>query len=79
MSSTITQGLTLMLAGMGTVILFLTLMVSIMKLTGIYFIKNIDRFREQPPQAANRLERIKHDDSDEVAVIVAAITAYINK
>jgi sodium pump decarboxylase gamma subunit len=79
MNETITQGLTLMLAGMGTVMLFLTLMVSIMQLTGSYFKKNIERFREQPVGAANRIERISKDDSDEIAVIVAAITAYINK
>ena len=79
MNETITQGLTLMLAGMGTVMLFLTLMVSIMQLTGGYFKKNIERFREQPVGAANRIERISKDDSDEIAVIVATITAYINK
>ena len=79
MNTSITQGLTLMVAGMGTVILFLTLMVTVMKLTGAYFIKNIERFREQPEKTTNRIKRISHDDSDEIAVIVAAITAYIKK
>jgi len=74
----ITQGLTLMVAGMGTVIFFLTVMVSIMQFTGAYFKKNVDRFREQP-KAANRIERISTDDSDVIAVAVAAVTAYINK
>lgn len=79
MSSTIGQGLTLMVAGMGTVILFLALMVTVMKVTGLYFIKHADRFKEDPQKSTSRLKRIPQDDSDEVAVIVAALTAYINK
>jgi sodium pump decarboxylase gamma subunit len=79
MNTMITQGLTLMVAGMGTVILFLTVMVSVMQVTGAYFRKNIDKFREQPKKAPNRIERISNDDSDVIAVAVAAVTAYINK
>jgi sodium pump decarboxylase gamma subunit len=74
----ITQGLTLMVAGMGTVIFFLAVMVSVMQVAGTYFKKNIDRFREQP-KTSNRIERISTDDSDVIAVAVAAVTAYINK
>jgi Na+-transporting methylmalonyl-CoA/oxaloacetate decarboxylase gamma subunit len=59
--------------------IFLTLMVAIMQLTGAYFKKNAERFKEQPAGSANRIERISKDDSDEIAVIVAAVTAYINK
>ena len=78
MNSMITQGLTLMVAGIGTVILFLTVMVLIMQVTGAYFKKNSDRFREKP-KSSNRIERISTDDSDLIAVAVAAVTAYINK
>lgn len=78
MDSTLTQGLTLMVAGMGTVVFFLTVMVTIMQITGSYFKKNVDKFREQP-KTANRVQRISHDDSDVIAVAVAAVRAYINK
>ncbi len=78
MDSTLSQGLTLMVAGMGTVILFLTVMVSVMQLTGAYFKKNIERFREQP-KTVNRVKRISNDESDVIAVAVAAVAAYINK
>ncbi len=78
MNSMITQGLTLMVAGMGTVIFFLTVMVSIMQVTGAYFKKNADRFREQP-KTSGRIKRISTDDSDVIAVAVAAVTAHINK
>lgn len=74
----IAQGLILMVAGMGTVMFFLTIMVTVMQLTGTYFKKNIDRFREQP-KVSNRIERISNDDSDIIAVVLAAVTACSNK
>ncbi len=74
----LTQGLTLMVAGMGTVIVFLSLMVSVMQITGAYFKKNAERFREQP-ESVSRVERISGDDSDVVAAVVAALTAYLKK
>jgi sodium pump decarboxylase gamma subunit len=74
----IAQGLILMLAGMGTVMVFLTIMVSVMQVTGAYFKKNIERFREQPT-VANRIERISNDDSDIIAVALAAVAACSNK
>ena len=78
MDSTLTQGLTLMVTGMGTVIFFLTVMVTIMQLTGAYFKKNAERFREQP-KTDNRVKRISNDDSEVVAVAIAAVRAYIKK
>ncbi len=78
MVSMLTQGLTLMVAGMGTVIIFLTLMVSVMQVTGAFFKKNAARFREQP-ETASRVERISSDDSDVIAAAMAALTAYLKK
>lgn len=78
MTSMLTQGITLMIAGMGTVIVFLSLMVSVMQITGAFFKKNADRFREQP-KPVSRVERISGDDSDVVAAVVAALTAYLKK
>jgi sodium pump decarboxylase gamma subunit len=74
----LTQGITLMVAGMGTVILFLSLMVCVMLLVGAFFQKHADRFREQP-EAVSRIRRISSDDSDDIAVAVAAVTAYLKK
>jgi len=74
----LTQGLTLMVAGMGTVIVFLSLMVSVMQITGAYFKKNAERFREQP-ESVSRVERICGDDSDVVAAVVAALTGDLKK
>ncbi len=67
-----------MIAGMGTVIIFLSLMVSVMQVTGAFFKKNADRFREQPGPES-RVERISSDDSDVVAAVMAALTAYLKK
>lgn len=78
MSTMLSQGITLMVAGMGTVLLFLSLMVCVMAATGVYFKKHADRFREQP-KAASRVDRISRDDSDSIAVAVAALTAYLKK
>jgi sodium pump decarboxylase gamma subunit len=78
MSTMLSQGITLMVAGMGTVLLFLSLMVCVMAATGAYFKKHAERFREHP-EAASRVERISSDDSDSIAVAVAALTAYLKK
>ncbi len=67
-----------MIAGMGTVVLFLSLMVFVMYLTGTYFQKHAARFCEQP-EAVSRIRRISSDDSDEIAVVVTALTAYLKK
>jgi sodium pump decarboxylase gamma subunit len=78
MTLMLTQGLTLMVAGMGTVIIFLSLMVTVMQITGAFFRKHAERFREQP-EPVSRVERISGDDSDVVAAAVAALTAYLKK
>lgn len=78
MTSILTQGLTLMVAGMGTVIVFLSLMVTVMQITGAFFKKNAARFHEQP-EHVSRVERISGDDSDVIAAAVAALTAYLKK
>ncbi len=72
------QGLILMLAGMSTVVLFLTIMVLVMMGTGSFFIRHAHRFQPQEkPQS--RLERLSGDDSDVIAVLIAAVNAYVRR
>ncbi|MBT3192744.1 MAG: OadG family protein [Verrucomicrobia bacterium] len=63
---------------MGTVILFLSLMVLVMQLVGAFFKTHAARFQEQSKDVS-RIRRISSDDSDEIAVAVAALTAYLKK
>ena len=78
MDTMISQGITLMVAGMGTVLLFLSVMVVVMMATGAFFKKYADRFYEKPV-ADSRTARAPRDDSDAIAVAVAALTAYLKK
>ncbi len=72
------QGLTLMVAGMGTVILFLALMVLVMQGTGVFFRKYAHLFKEES-ETESRLERLSVDDTDVIAVVVAAVNAYMKR
>jgi len=72
------QGLLLLLAGMGTVFVFLTLMVLVMQATGKYFRTNEARFREAVPAAAPR-KAAAEDESELVAAVMAAINAHLRK
>lgn len=74
----LSQGLLLLLAGMGTVYVFLTLMVLVMQATGRYFKVNEARFRDAVPAAAPR-KAAGSDETELVATVVAAITAHLRK
>jgi sodium pump decarboxylase gamma subunit len=78
MNLMLVQGFTLMVAGMGVVILFLSLMVLVMQGSGAFFRKHGERFRE-PVEAENRMEQISTDDSEAIAVVVASLTAYLKR
>lgn len=78
MHAMLTEGLTLMIAGMGTVIVFLSLMVIVMQATGTFFKKYGDRFRE-PAAPISRVEQVAGDETDAIAVAVAALKAYLRK
>jgi sodium pump decarboxylase gamma subunit len=71
----IQQGLTLMLAGMGTVLLFLSIMVVVMNGTAWFFKKYAHLFPEEQHEESH-LKRLTPDDSEEIAVVVAAIEAF---
>jgi len=74
----ISQGLVLMAAGMGTVGLFLALLVFIMQATGAFFSKYAHLF-DMHEDKKNRLERVAPDDTDAIAAAIAAITAHRTK
>ncbi len=69
------HGLILMAAGMGTVVLFLLIMVLVMQATGAWFVRHADRFAPAP-ESRSRLERIRPDESAAIATAVAAVVAF---
>jgi len=71
----IQQGVTLMLAGMGTVVLFLSIMVVVMNGTAWFFKKYAHLFPEEQHEESH-LKRLTPDDSEEIAVVMAAIEAF---
>jgi sodium pump decarboxylase gamma subunit len=74
----LSQGILLMIAGMGTVFVFLALMVLVMQAVGKFFIINEARFRVAAPAPAAR----KTADSSEtelIAAIIAAVKAHSSK
>lgn len=73
----ISQGFLLMAAGMGTVGVFLVLMVWVMQAVGLYFKANETRFREHIP--ATSTQKTVADDSDMVAAALAAVAAHLRK
>jgi len=71
----IQAGLTLMIAGMGVVFLFLTIMVLVMNGTAAFFKKYAHLFPEEA-KPESHITQLASDDSAEIAVVVAAIKAY---
>ncbi len=74
----LSQGLLLMIAGMGTVFVFLALMVLVMQAVGRFFIINEARFRAAPPVAAAR-KTVDSSETEIIAAIVAAVKAHSSK
>jgi len=74
----LSQGFLLLIVGMGTVYIFLTLMVYVMLAVGKYFIKNESRFRPVVPAAAPR-KTTGNNESELIAAAVAAVTAHARK
>ncbi len=72
------QGLLLLATGMGTVFVFLVLMVLVMQAVGLFFKANEERFREAAPAAAPR-KAAADDENERVAAVVAAINAHLRK
>ncbi len=71
----IQQGITLMLAGMGTVLLFLSIMVVVMNGTAWFFKKYAHLFPEEKHEESH-LKSLTPDDSEEIAVMMAAVEAF---
>lgn len=71
----LTQGLILMVAGMGTVLLFLVVMVLVMQAVGVYFKRHAERFAPAPVVAA-RTARPATDEQETLAAVLAAVTAH---
>ena len=71
----LSQGLTLMCAGMGTVIVFLFVMVMVMNVTAWFFRRFAHRFAEVV-KSESHLQSIVPDDTIEIAVAIAAIRHY---
>ncbi len=65
------QGLLLMVAGTGTVFVFLCLMVIVMMAVGAYFKANESRFREEAPSDSQ-------GKPDRMPSVVAAIAVSLN-
>ncbi len=72
------QGILLMVTGMGTVFLFLILMVLVMQAIGKYFKLNETRFREAVPTAPER-KPADNDETEWVAAAMVAIHAHLRK
>ena len=71
----LTQGLTLMVAGMGTVIVFLLVMVVVMHATAWFFRRFAHVFAEVK-QPESHLQTLVPDDTINIAVAIAAIRHY---
>lgn len=67
------EGLILMVAGMGTVVTFLVLMVLVMQATGVFFKRFAHVFEE--PEPAPRAKQPAADGLEAIAVAVAAVAA----
>ena len=74
----LSQGILLMFAGMGTVYVFLTLMVLVMQAAGRYFKVNEARFRDAVPAAPPR-KAAGNDETELVAAVIAAVSAHSRK
>lgn len=72
------QGLLLLVAGMGTVFVFLVLMVVVMQVAGKFFVINEARFREAAPEIAPR-KAVAGEQTEMIAAVFAAISAHLRK
>jgi len=74
-SSLITQGLILMVVGMSVVFAFLSIMVGVMNTTA-KVLKLISKYFPEEIKIKDKLEKAI-EQNDEVAVVLAAVNAYI--
>jgi len=74
----LSQGLLLMTAGMGTVFVFLALMVLVMQAVGKFFIINESRFRVAAPAPAAR-KTADTSETELIAAVIAAVKAHSRK
>ena len=74
----LSQGVLLMTAGMGTVFVFLVLMVLVMQAVGKFFIVNEARFRVAAPAPAAR-KTAAASETELIAAIVAAVKTHSRK
>jgi len=70
----LTQGLVLMVAGMGTVVVFLTVMVLAMQAAGVFFKRYAHVFAEPEP-APRAVQPASEQGLEVVAVALAAVAA----
>ncbi len=74
----LSQGILLMVAGVGTVFVFLALMVLVMQAVGKFFILNEARFRTAAPAPAAR-KTAETSETEIIAAILAAVHAHSRK
>ncbi len=74
MDVVMTQGLELLVLGMGGVFLFLLILVILMNISAGYFKKNAHLFQEEEP--AKKPTAAASSANEEVAVAIAAMTAH---
>jgi len=74
----LSQGVLLMTAGMGTVFVFLALMVLVMQAVGKFFIVNEARFRAAPAAAPAR-KSAGAGETELIAAVIAAVKAHSGK
>lgn len=72
----LSQGLLLMTAGIGTVFVFLALMVLVMQAVGKFFIINEARFRAPAPAARKTADT---SQTEIIAAIIAAVQSHSSK
>ncbi len=64
------EALILLVAGMGTVMVFLSLLYGVMNVSAYVFLNYI---KEPEPPVASHIERLQNDNSAEIAVALAAV------
>jgi sodium pump decarboxylase gamma subunit len=72
------QGLTLLIAGMGTVVVFLWIMVLLMQAMAAFFRRFAHLFPEEET-AASHISRIKADESLDIAIAIATVKKYTSQ
>ncbi len=74
----ISQGFTLMLAGMGTVFVFLTILVLVMMAMATFFQKHAHLFKDSEPAGRSAKPAASCGDDVEIAVAIASVHALNN-